>query len=39
MVSNARQTWPISMLTGTPTTPQSLPIDSIGGLPLPGEAP
>lgn len=39
MVSSARQTWPISMLTGTPTTPQSLPIDSIGGLPLPGEAP
>lgn len=39
MVSNARQTWPISMLTGTATTPQSLPIDSIGGLPLPGEAP
>lgn len=39
MVSNARQTWPISMLTGTSTTPQSLPIDSIGGLPLPGEAP
>lgn len=39
IVSNARQTWPISMLTGTPTTPQSLPIDSIGGLPLPGEAP
>ncbi|MDM0000632.1 MlaD family protein [Variovorax sp. J22P240] len=38
MVSNARQTWPISMLTGTSTTPQSLPIDSIGGLPLPGEA-
>jgi ABC-type transporter Mla subunit MlaD len=38
MVSNARQTWPISMLTGTATTPQSLPIDSIGGLPLPGEA-
>ena len=37
MVSNARQTWPISLLTGTPTTPQSLPIDSIGGLPLPGE--
>ncbi|MEJ8856246.1 MlaD family protein [Variovorax robiniae] len=37
MVSNARQTWPISMLTGTATTPQSLPIDSIGGLPLPGE--
>ena len=39
MVSNARQTWPISLLTGTSTTPQSLPIDSIGGLPLPGEAP
>lgn len=39
MVSNARQTWPISLLTGTPTTPQSLPIDSIGGLPLPGETP
>jgi len=39
MVSNARQTWPISMLTGTATTPQSMPIDSIGGLPLPGEAP
>lgn len=39
MVSSARQTWPISMLTGTATTPQSLPIDSIGGLPLPGEAP
>jgi len=39
MVSNARQTWPISLLTGTPTTPQSLPIDSIGGLPLPGESP
>ncbi|MGO4396049.1 MlaD family protein [Variovorax sp. M-6] len=39
MVSNARQTWPISLLTGTPTTPQSLPIDSIGGLPLPGEVP
>lgn len=38
MVSNARQTWPISWLTGTSTTPQSLPIDSIGGLPLPGEA-
>ena len=38
MVSNARQTWPISLLTGTPTTPQSLPIDSIGGLPLPGES-
>jgi transcriptional regulator len=38
MVSTARQTWPISMLTGTPTGPQSLPIDSIGGLPLPGEA-
>jgi ABC-type transporter Mla subunit MlaD len=37
MVSSARQTWPISMLTGTPTTPQSLPIDSIGGLPLPEE--
>ncbi|SFN51032.1 MlaD family protein [Variovorax sp. OV329] len=39
MVSNARQTWPISLLTGTATTPQSLPIDSVGGLPLPGEAP
>jgi len=39
MVSSARQTWPISMLTGTPTTPQSLPIDSIGGLPLPQEKP
>lgn len=39
MVSNARQTWPISWLTGTSTTPQSLPIDSIGGLPLPGETP
>jgi ABC-type transporter Mla subunit MlaD len=39
MVSNARQTWPISMLTGTATTPQSLPTDSIGGLPLPSAAP
>ncbi|MDM0066517.1 MlaD family protein [Variovorax sp. J31P207] len=38
MVSDARQTWPISWLTGTATTPQSLPIDSIGGLPLPGDA-
>lgn len=38
MVSDARQTWPISWLTGTATTPQSLPIDSIGGLPLPGES-
>ena len=38
MVSDARQTWPISWLTGTATTPQPLPIDSIGGLPLPGEA-
>jgi ABC-type transporter Mla subunit MlaD len=37
MVSNARQTWPISLLTGGTSTPASLPIDSIGGLPLPAE--